>query len=462
MSKWAKAAGGALGLLSGVLTALVGFSPTTDGESKHGRATGISDIMRRLGPQFGALVFLVVLLIGIVLGTTALLTLQSSWGWFDHDAVLQAASIERLSICIGVFLLVAGGIARVVDINKFSLHAMYGNRVVRAYLGASRIDRDPNPFTGFDPKDNFGMDGLKAGRPLHVVNIALNLVRGSNLAWQQRQAESFTVTRLHSGNRSLGYRQSKKYGGENGISIGKAIAISGAAASPNMGYHSSPPVTFLMALFNARLGWWLGNPAKSTFKKAGPNFAVAPLIAEAFGLTDNDSDYVYLSDGGHFENLGLYEMVLRRCRFIVVSDAGCDPACSFEDLGGAIRKIRIDLGIPIEFEGIKITSRLQKTNGRRCAIANIGYSHVDGKDTDGVLIYLKPSFYGDEPTDIINYALGNLEFPHEPTSDQWFSESQFESYRMLGVHTIEEICRNHSTMNSLQDFERAARIYVGS
>src|SRR5205823_8330888 len=83
--------------------------------------------------------------------------------------------------------------------------------------------------------------------------------RGENLAWQQRKAASFTVTPLHSGNCGLGYRRSKDYGGKRGITLGTAVAISGAAASPNMGYHSSPVITFLMTLFNALLGWWLGN-----------------------------------------------------------------------------------------------------------------------------------------------------------------------------------------------------------
>src|SRR5207249_1842390 len=105
-----------------------------------------------------------------------------------------------------------------------------------------------------------------------------------------------------------------------------------------------------LTLLNVRLGAWLGNPGKAgqaTFHLGYPNFSVGPIIAEAFGLTNDTSPYVYLSDGGHFENLGLYEMVLRRCHYIVVSDAGEDPECFFADLGESVRKIRIDLGIPI-------------------------------------------------------------------------------------------------------------------
>ena len=140
----------------------------------------------------------------------------------------------------------------------------------------------------------------------------------------------------------------------------KAMAISGAAASPNMGYHSSPIVTFLMTLFNARLGWWLGNPGQTgqdSFRRESPKWALQPLFAEAFGWTDEHHPYVYVSDGGHFDNLGLYEMVRRRCQTIVVVDAGADPTCGFEDLSAAIRKIRSDMGIPITLTGGSIVAR---------------------------------------------------------------------------------------------------------
>jgi hypothetical protein len=153
---------------------------------------------------------------------------------------------------------------------------------------------------------------------------------------------------------------------------------------------------------------------------------------------------VYLSDGGHFENLGLYEMVLRRCHYIVVSDAGADPHCSFADLGDAVRKIRIDLGISIEFDEINIFPRCEdparNQKGRHCAIGRICYSAVDGPaGPDGVLIYIKPACYGDEPRDIYEYFKASKTFPHESTKDQFFSESQFESYRMLGAYTMEKL-----------------------
>ena len=197
-----------------------------------------------------------------------------------------------------------------------------------------------------------------------------------------------------------------------------------------------------MTLLNARLGSWLGNPGDAgarTWKQAGPRSAVGSLVKEALGLTTNRSEYVYLSDGGHFENLALYEMVLRRCRFIVVLDSSCDPDFAYEDLGNALRKIRIDLKIPINFADD--WSAPLRTQKKRCAVASIQYSAVDGPCEDGHLIYIKPMRFGCEPPDVEAYWKAHPEFPHQSTGKQWFDESQTESYRMLGLLTLDEICQ---------------------
>ncbi|HEX6949944.1 MAG TPA: hypothetical protein VF127_10120, partial [Nitrospira sp.] len=357
------------------------------------------------------------------------------------------------------FTALAGVMSLVININKFSLHSIYRNRLIRAYLGASRLKqyhqkRRPNLFTGFDPDDNIQLHELARPhhvmrKPFHILNIAINLVRSENLAWQQRKAQSFTASPLFCGSWNLGYRRSSDYGisallrKPKAISLGTALAISGAAASPNMGYHSAPPVTFLLAFFNVRLGWWLGNPGKAgryTFDHSCPRIAVRPLLAETFGLTDAANPYVYLSDGGHFENLGLYEMVLRRCHYIVVSDGSCDTDRSFTDLGNAIRKIRIDLGIDIEIETELLELEGEERMSRaHFALGMIRYDRVDRGAPPGLLIYLKPSLTGNEPADVTEYANGHPGFPHEPTADQFFDESQFESYRALGFHIADKV-----------------------
>nr|MDP9121219.1 hypothetical protein [Acidobacteriota bacterium] len=352
-----------------------------------------------------------------------------------------AAQSELLAI---LALLVFGiGAGYPVNANRFSMQAGYRNRLIRAYLGASKRNRQPNLFTGFDTNDDVYLSDLRANRPLPVINMALNLVRGGNLAWQERKAESFTATPLHCGAGTLGYRPTAEYGGRKGLTLGTAVATSGAAANPNMGQHSSPAIGFIMAFFNVRLGIWLGNPkSRATYRKNGPRSAARVLVDEAFGLTDAEHPYVSLSDGGHFEDLGLYEMVRRRCRTIFVSDAGADPSYAFDDLGNAIRKIRIDFGIPIVFkERVLIVPRQAsgkaEDDARYCAIAEIQYGAVDQGTAPGTLIYIKPSIVPGAPFDVQNYARENPLFPHQSTADQWFSESQFESYRALGENAVE-------------------------
>ena len=481
LSERARTLLGALGGISGLFTLIIGHSAGSSGTKPDKRTA--SPVARLLDKavSLAAPLSLAALVAAISLATSWIFsrTLTVAANHFctplpddktAHPGLYNLAQLHPFSdfselastapLWLTTGFVLACGLAgwllsRFININKFSLHAIYRNRLVRAYLGATNPRRNPNPFTGFDPGDNLPMQILRdpknpllPQRPLHLVNMALNLVSGENLAWQQRKAETFTASTLYTGNYRLGYRFTKHYAinrMHNGLSLGTALSISGAAASPNQGYHSSPVVALLMTLFNVRLGWWLGNPGAlgcDTFHDDSPRSPVRHMIKEGLGLTDSTSPYVYLSDGGHFENLGLYEMILRRARLIVLSDAGCDPDCSLEDLGNAIRKVRVDLGVKISVTKFEIFSRDDEAGqkcGRYCAVCEIDYGSVDAGGRKGTLIYIKPALLGSEPRDIYNYARTSETFPHEPTSDQWFDEAQFESYRALGQRTVEWI-----------------------
>jgi hypothetical protein len=227
-----------------------------------------------------------------------------------------------------------------------------------------------------------------------------------------------------------------------------------------------------MAMFNVRLGAWLGNTnshGDRTYTHPGPRQAIEPLFAEMFGLTNSERGYVNLSDGGHFDNLGLYEVVLRRCRWVLVSDAGQDGAFSFEDLGNSIRKIRIDFGINVVFEKIQILPNTPEKQGLCCATARIRYSDVDGTapEHDGLLVYIKPTIRGrgaQVPYDIYSYSRGSATFPHESTADQWFSESQFESYRALGAHIVAQLTADLAspTDTCFTDFHSSIEKYLAA
>ena len=294
----------------------------------------------------------------------------------------------------------------------------------------------------------------------------MNLAAGPELAWQERRAESFILSPLYCGSKTTGYRPATRIlkrnlakdevdpwqwglrpsramsGYGNDIRLGTAISVSGAAVNPNAGYRSSPLVTILMTVLNLRLGLWLGNPKRAGWRRSGPASALH-LLKEMLQLTTNVDKYVHISDGGHFENLGAYELVRRRCRYIVVCDAGEDPGLAFWDLGGLVRKCRQDFGIRIE---IDISPLLKKEGTRHkkwhCAVGQIHYDDVDGDASPGTLFYIKPSLTGDEPSDVRNYFGDHPTFPHESTGDQFYSESRFESYRALGEHIARKVFRD--------------------
>lgn len=340
-----------------------------------------------------------------------------------------------------------------VNINLFSLHHFYRNRLTRCYLGATNPERKPHALTGFDPDDDVPIAALASGepprvqRPLHIVGTAINLNRGRQLAWQSRRAASFAFTPLHAGYEpastqvSGGYRPSAGYGKDadgQPIMLGTTVAISGAAASPNMGYHTSPAVAFLLTVFNVRLGHWCGDTGHANaWRKRDPALGLRYWLAELTGTADQDYPYVSLSDGGHFENLGIYELVRRRCALILASDAGADPKYAFEDLAGAIRKCYTDFGVEIRFktriEDIRPPAR-RKPSTRHYALAEIVYPNGA---PPGTLVYWKSSVTADMPPDIVHYGSTRKDFPHETTADQFFDEAQFETYRHLGYQVAQ-------------------------
>ena len=347
-----------------------------------------------------------------------------------------------------------------VDINEFSIHHLYRNRLVRCYLGASVLGRNAQPFTGFSDADNFPLSTLqvptdskdpKDARPIPILNTSLNVVHGKELALQTRKARSFALTPLFGGfTRQIpGEKQWESFFGptekagcklpgyKRGITLGTSIAISGAAASPNMGSYSDPPLAFLMTLFDVRLGWWIGNPARKRWPNGSPIIGFYWLLRELLGATTDDSDYVYLSDGGHFENLAVYELVRRRCKLIVACDASCDPGCGLGDLHNAIEHCRTDFGVEIVFDdggaALKPQTNENGTLGSKAhfATGRIRYNS-DSRQEDGMIVYIKPTLVAGDPQDVLAYGKTNPHFPNDTTANQWFDEAHFENYRALG------------------------------
>jgi len=399
-------------------------------------------------------------------------------------ATMYARDWITLAIPFGLIVL-SWALAWRVDVNEFSMHHFYRNRLVRAYLGASRsrVHRRPNAFTGFDLDDDVKLwrfrhddeavpndvtSDCRRGYcgPYPIINATLNTMSGENLAWQDRKGQSYVFSPLYSGydfaskqnalpqhaREQFAYRPSttfvqtrERFGKrfrtrttvdskdrDSGLGIGTAVAISGAAANPNAGYHTSPAVAFLLTVLNARLGWWVRNPRMSREASCpdSPRSDLIYLLSELFGFTGTNRTYVNLSDGGHFDNMGLYELVRRRCRYIVICDAEEDEANVFDGIASAIRKCRIDFGVAIDLPLEKMKRRKPDGPNRQHAVmGTIIYPYDVG---EGRILYLKSSLTGNEPADVQEYKQLHKEFPHQSTVDQFFDENQFESYRALG------------------------------
>ena len=215
-----------IGGISGIATALLGSSSLTGGRDKA-RADQ-SPILRAIASNalnLAALIFLIALVVFLSVGLDFALLSQSIFGsQLLALKVIDTAALWRdlRWLAIGFVLAMAITViaSHYININRFSLHALYRNRLIREFLGASRRKRRPNAFTGFSTKDNLAIHKLRhsaaapavSQRPMQIVNMTLNLVATENLAWQERKGESFTMSALHSGSAGLGYCDSATYG----------------------------------------------------------------------------------------------------------------------------------------------------------------------------------------------------------------------------------------------------------
>ncbi len=418
-------------------------------------------------PRVVLVVVALLLLAAIAWGTNAAIrALPVAW----EAAGFAPRGPATLALLAGAAFFALAALASIaVNLNRSSLHGLYRDGLIRTFLGASRRSADncnlvppaaplgvgaaeqrqwqeraAERFTDIDDDDNPGLAWLRprAGRrfPLLLVNASLNgLVPGKRRGREARQYP-FTFGPIHCGSPVPGvgygwtsrfFRASKM---DKKLTLGTAMAVSGAAVSPNPGRTGSSLLSFLLTMANARIGLWIGNPRyRDTPGQPSPGFGLPYLAHELFGLRGPFGRWIQVSDGGHFENIGLHELIRRRCGRIVVVDASCDPARAFADIGDAIRRARIDLNVDILATGAwRIGDPELGAQGREWATFDIAYPGGG----HGRMLYIKPSLYDDSasalPMDVLDYWSRHAEFPHESTANQFFSEAQLEAYRSLG------------------------------
>jgi predicted acylesterase/phospholipase RssA len=312
--------------------------------------------------------------------------------------------------------------------------------------------------------------------PYHLINAALN-IQGSDFANRRgRNADFFLFSPAFVGSVATGYCDTKEMQAETNLDLATAMAVSGAAFSSNMGANSIRALTATLAILNIRTGYWLKNPRAITNKADPSRHARLKstrwyLWRELTGQLRENGAEVYLTDGGHIENLGIYELLRRRCKVIVAVDAEADPAMRFPSFVTLQRYARIDLGIRIWMPWDQIRSDTiaamgadgsapavdppQDRSGPHAAIGKIEY---DGKH-EGWLLYIKSSLTGDENDSVRDYARRYSSFPHETTGDQFFSEEQFEAYRALGFHIAARLLKGQDRM---QVYDADNLLHIGS
>lgn len=395
----------------------------------------------------------------------------------DRAGVQVVATLAMLFVALAF----AGALSR-GTINLFSLHSAYRLRITRAFLGASSAVAVAGAVGHSDAApaadDDIVLHKLvytnhrgerRAPRPYPIVTTALNLSGARDLGWRQRRATSFLFSPLYCGYelRMSGqnspkscFRQTEHYmSSKGGLFLGTALAISGAATSPNMGLRTSAITAFLMTIANVRLGRWCPNPGGGKAAEVNPSNDLMYFGRELLGRANLDSEFVYLSDGGHFENTGIYELVRRRCRLIIAVDCGADPKYEFADIVRLVRRCRVDFGteIDIGLDPLRPDASLARS-AQSLVIGRIVYPDADTDGPahdnvvrDGTLILIKPTLVERLPDEVAAYLGFERNFPQVATSDQWFDETQFECYRVLGRWLTENALRRDDVRSALRD-----------
>ncbi len=379
-----------------------------------------------------------------------------------------------------LYLSIAAGLAVLVfwmDINKTAIHHLYRDRLSRAFIfqvwrrNEHASDKANNESDTIDeqnidltervqPVDQLKLSELNSRlAPYHLINAALNWTDLPDRYKRGRQSDFFIFSKRFTGGALTKYCKTELLEDKDPqLDLATAMAISGAAASAKMGRLTNRLLSVVMMLLNVRLNYWMPNPryvSEKSGRLLGSFFTRGPgclfrEISPGIDVT-HKSRAINVSDGGHLENTGIYQLLVRECRLIICGDGGEDPTLTFQAISELKRMAQVDLGISIRFDGLDEIRQGRQSH----AVGTIYYR--EGRI--GKLIYLKASLSGDynlqasSPSEeaylsselredsrryddgayLASYHAKHPTFPHETTADQSFDEQQFECYRALGV-----------------------------
>lgn len=393
--------------------------------------------------------------VGMAVGFAALLLRGSEWwvagSWaqaWDGAYLWPRALLGgglRLAYA-GAAVLAAAALWRVVNPALWSPQQLYRDRLTEAFIVRDGTAHAPAPAHDLllarvlpdgaappPPAESPEEACAQTPRlPYPIINATINLPESEDNLRRERGAELFQLAPRHCGSEATGYRPTARYAGGE-LDLATAVAASGAAVSPHMGEFTQPMLRLLIGFFNFRLGISLPNPGRAGWDRPLSGWRWIPEWLRRYHERTRRCE---ISDGGHFENLGLTALLRRRCRYIVCVDAEADPRRWFGGLSRAVRMARIDQRAHVVIDPSPV---VPGPDGRSAACHVVGTIYYSGRNDPGdtgVLVYVKPSLTGVEPIDVRNYQLRHPDFPHQGTGDQFFDESQFEAYRELGYQCV--------------------------
>ncbi len=338
-------------------------------------------------------------------------------------------------------------LAAITPINKVSIHRYYRDRLMETFMPDVHkvLDNNNDCVARFANKTPLS-ECLPEQRdmPYHIINSNLILVASNIAKFRGRGGDNFILSPLYCGSNATGWRYTQSFAG-NSLTLPTAVAISGAAANSDSGVAGNgltmnPILSTIMSIFNLRLGYWVGNPDPQRQKHPGcqPSYLIPGFNGVLYRHKLNEeARFVQLSDGGHFENLAVYELLRRQCKFIVCCDAEQDSDFKFEGLGNLLEKARVDFGTEIQINDANLQQLKYTTDPQgQINYAKNGYLLADINYPNGVkghFLYIKTTLVENLPADLMAYKSAQPDFPDESTLDQFFDEKQLEAYRLLGM-----------------------------
>ncbi|WP_299724771.1 patatin-like phospholipase family protein [uncultured Tateyamaria sp.] len=349
------------------------------------------------------------------------------------DAQIKPGLTVVLIIAAGLVVTALG----VININATGPHWLYRQQLANTFVRLDQNGSTDVPLSDLDPEQK---------APYLLLNAVVNLPNSERIEMRERRGDFFVFSKNWCGSPVTGYRPTGHWlrWPKTKLDLATAVATSGAAVAPHMALLSMSSARALLSFLNIRLGFWVRRPSLDQTGPVGTGGRPGAwmLLREMLGFAmDEKREWMMLTDGAHLENSAIYELLRRRCKFIVAVDASAEKDGSFRTILTLVRHAGVDFGVRIHTDLKELRADpetgLSRAHGGLC---EIDYPGVDGQPAGkGLLLIMKLSMTGNESELVNAYRHANPAFPNVSTADQFFDEHQFEAFRQLGAHAAQSM-----------------------